>query len=331
MILGKQGAPGARHGTVLSVLLLALVSLALLATACAKKEAGKEAGAGAAKGTTAAVSDTTAYKDARAVADTTARITAWESFLATYPASSFRPRVTAAYCGLLMAKDTAKLAAFVSKSLATEKDPATRGQLHYAAYQYAQAHANDQLPGVLKAMKDDPLIETDACNMVGWDLVERNQMLDDAIALAALGASKATDNARKSSVLDTQGWAHFAKGEYPRAVEVLVEAVGLDPSNSEVKDHLAQAYGKAGQPKKAVETYSELLIPAEEPEYRTRIEALAKAAGEPAKAVFQRIDKIREANAKPAAAFGLKDYAGKEIKLADFKGQVVLLNFWHPT
>ena len=48
-------------------------------------------------------------------------------------------------------------------------------------------------------------------------------------------------------------------------------------------------------------------------------------------AIFQRVDRTREANAKPAAPFALKDYAGKEIQLASFKGQVVLLNFWHPT
>src|SRR5271163_456374 len=31
---------------------------------------------------------------------------------------------------------------------------------------------------------------------------------------------------------------------------------------------------------------------------------------------------------KPAPAFKLKDSTGGEVKLADFKGKVVLLNFW---
>jgi tetratricopeptide (TPR) repeat protein len=335
MILRTPGAPGARQVPFLAIMLLVLLGGAIVVGGCGQKGdgkgSGKEGSKEAGKERAAAVTDTTAFTDARAVADTTARLAAWDTFLKTYPTSSFRPRAIASYCGLLMAKEPAKLSGFVATALQVEKDPATRGQLHYAAYMYAQEHAADRLPAVLQAMRDDPLIETDACNMVAWDLVERNQLLDDAIALAAIGVQKAPDDGSKGSILDTQGWAHFAKGEYPRAVELLVQAVGLDKESTELQMHLAQAYDKAGQSKEALAVYTELLIPAEDPMIRERVAALSKAAGQSPTGVFQRIDRVREANAKPAPAFTLKNYDGKELAFADTKGKVVLLNFWHPT
>lgn len=331
MILRTSGAPGVRRVSTFAILLLALSAAAVAVGGCGQKGDGQGGGKQEGKVGAVAVTDTTAFGEARAVADTTARIAAWDAFLKTYPTSSFRPRAVAYYCGLLLAKAPQKAGEFVATSLQAERDPATRGQLHYAAYMFAQAHATDRLSAALQAMRDDPLIETDACNMVAWDLVERNQLLDEAIALAALGVQKAPDDESKSSILDTQGWAHFLKAEYPRAIELLVTAVDLDKTNPEVRMHLAQAYDKAGRSKEALTIYTELLVPAEDPMVRERVEALSKAAGESPAGVFRRIDQAREANAKPAPAFTLKDYAGKDVAFADTKGKVVLLNFWHPT
>jgi tetratricopeptide (TPR) repeat protein len=327
MIMRTQGAPGARQVPILAVLCFSLLAIILVTGGCGRKEGGKEGRPESA----AAASDTSAYHDARAIADSTARLAAWDAFLKKYTASSFRPRAMAAYCGLLLAKEPAKLNGFVSLAMRVEKDPATRGQLHYAGYQYAQAHAADRVPALLKAMRDDPLIQAEACDMVAWDLVERNQFLDEAIALAGIGVQTAPDDESKASLLDAQGWAHFAKGEYPRAVEALVQSTSLDKTNPEAQLHLAQAYDKAGQKKAALDAYTELLIPAEDPTIRERVEALSKARGESPAPVFQRIDQARETNAKPAAAFTLKDYAGKELVFADTRGKVVLLNFWFPT
>ncbi len=337
MITRDPGAPGMRQVSILAVMLVVFCATAFVMGGCGRKGAEKEA----VKEGAAAATDTSAFLDARAVTDTTARLAAWEAFLKKYPTSSFRPRAVASLCGLLLAKDPAKLEGYLAKAFEAEKDPATRGQLHYAACQHAQAHAGDRLPAVLKAMRDDPTIEADACNMVAWDLVERspalsdaaerNRLLDEAIALAAIGVPKATDDDSKASILDTQAWAHFGKGEYAPAIDLLVQSVRLDSTNTEVQMHLAQAYDKAGRSKEALALYADLLIPAEDPMIRERVEALSKAAGEPPAAVFKRIDQAREANARPAPAFTLKDYSGKELAFADTKGKVVLLNFWHPT
>ncbi len=51
------------------------------------------------------------------------------------------------------------------------------------------------------------------------------------------------------------------------------------------------------------------------------------AQGQPAPATIQ-AGGVCDANAKVAPAFTLKDMNGADVSLADFKGQVVLLNFW---
>ena len=52
--------------------------------------------------------------------------------------------------------------------------------------------------------------------------------------------------------------------------------------------------------------------------------AVAVAAEQPGLSVALQPEKER----KPAAAFALQDVTGKTIKLADFHGKVVLLDFW---
>ena len=54
------------------------------------------------------------------------------------------------------------------------------------------------------------------------------------------------------------------------------------------------------------------------------LSALAAAADQPGLSVPLQPEKAR----KPAADFALQDVTGKTIKLADFKGKVVLLDFW---
>jgi thiol-disulfide isomerase/thioredoxin/Tfp pilus assembly protein PilF len=61
----------------------------------------------------------------------------------------------------------------------------------------------------------------------------------------------------------------------------------------------------------------------------TRIGALLKKSPE---AVQADVRALREAGAKPAPSFTLPDYPGrKDVSLADYKGKVVLINFWYPS
>jgi thiol-disulfide isomerase/thioredoxin len=60
--------------------------------------------------------------------------------------------------------------------------------------------------------------------------------------------------------------------------------------------------------------------------------AIGKAAGKAPASVEADLWQRREAAAKPAAAFTLPDYPDRRnVSLADYRGKVVLLNFWYPS
>ncbi len=292
---------------------------------------GEKAGSDQANGT--AVSDTSAYRAALAEKDTTARIAALETFLKEYPQSPFRPNAVSQGFGLLMNRDPARAGRFVDDLLAKEKDEETRGRLYYAAYIHARDTEPGAVPALLERMQADEAVSADGYNMVAWDLVIHEQHLDPAIALAAKGATKAPDDESKSSILDTQGWGLYMKGDYGPAAEILEQAAALISKENaqEVRGHLAQAYDKAGRAQEARDLMVELMTEVEDPEMRAAIERLTRQLGEDPAQVATRIDEARAANAKPAADFTLKNYDGQPVSLSDFKGKVVLLNFWHPT
>ena len=187
-----------------------------------------------------------------------------------------------------------------------------------------------QLGKMIDAMAKDASLDANAYNEVAWDLVEHNERLDDAIRLASLGVDKATDSLSKGSVLDTKGWAQFENGDYAEAVASLKLAEALSPNNEEM-GHLAQAYDKAGMAADARDAYATLLISQEDPRLRSRVEALTRQLKGSVTETFGKIDAQRRAASKPSDDFALKDYDGKTIRLADFRGKVVLLDFWHPT
>lgn len=280
-----------------------------------------------------AESDTTAYRAAVSTTDSTARVAALEAFLKNYPDSPFRPNAVSQAFGVLLKKDAARASAMVASLLKKEKDATVRSRLHYCAYVHARDKNPPALPAALKAMGEDPVVQNEALNSVAWDLVVRGEQLDEAIRLATLGVERATDDESKASVLDTQGWGHYVKGEYPQAVEILEKAAGLIPAEDagEIRGHLALAYDKAGKKREARDLMVELMTTVEDPEMRSGIDRLTKDLGEDPGAVFAAIDRSREGNAAPAADLALKDYDGNEVRLADLKGKVVLLNFWHPT
>lgn len=162
--------------------------------------------------------------------------------------------------------------------------------------------------------------------------MERNERLDQAVQLATLGLARANDSNAKASILDTRGWAHYARKDYAAAVTDLEAArTALPEPVQEIDEHLAMAYDAAGMKPQARDLYATLLVGMENPDMRERVRILSRELDGSEQAAMRTIEEKRLANSKPAPDFALKDYDGKEVKLSDYLGKIVQLNFWHPT
>lgn len=314
-----------RHGcreVVFVLKLLPLVTAALIAASgCGERDAPAPH---------AAVTDTTAFQAALAAGDTTGVIDALAGFLDDYPESPFRPGAYSRLFSLKSARDPVEAGVFARNQLRTEADPASRGRLYYALYVNARDHDPDREDEVLEALASEPPLTTEVYNMIAWNLVERETRLDDAVRLARTGAAQAPDSTSRAMILDTQGWAEYKRGNLAEAVSILEEAAGLNP-DAEVREHLAAAYDGSGRKAEALDLYTDLMLSQENPAMRAAIGRLAGETGRRAGDIFRRIDEGREEAAWPAPDFTLADYGGSPVSLADFRGKVVLLNFWHPT
>ncbi len=300
----------------------------LLAGCGEQKRASEQAPAAG----TAAQSDTTAFAAWRGLSDDDAKITGARDFLGRYPNSSFRGAISGSLFGLLAKTDAAGARDFAEKSLTTEKDPATRARLWNALYDHTREHDPAQIDALLARIEQDPGAGEEVFNSIAWDLVERNERLDHAVQLATVGLARAKDSNAKASVLDTRGWAHYARKDYPAAVTDLEAArAALPEPMQEIDEHLAMAYDAAGMKPQARDLYAALLVGMENPDMRERVRVLSRELDGSEQAAMRSIEEKRLANSKPAPDFALKDYDGKEIKLSDFRGKIVQLNFWHPT
>jgi thiol-disulfide isomerase/thioredoxin/Flp pilus assembly protein TadD len=181
-------------------------------------------------------------------------------------------------------------------------------------------------------------------NTVAMALAERGEQLEQAEALAtkALAAIPAAEQKeRHASIQDTLGWVQVKRGTYTAAIANLSAAADVLGDSQEVLYHLGAAYEKAGKPDQAIDTYIKSA---------SVFLGHATYADEPLRALYQkqhgslegldaRLAAAREASRKyvifesrawnkPAPEWELKDINGKPVKFSDFKGKVVVMDFW---
>jgi tetratricopeptide (TPR) repeat protein len=153
----------------------------------------------------------------------------------------------------------------------TDKTLKEAEALGRAALELAPSNAlvKDKLAGVLQRMgktddanalyrqiiKEDPK-NAAAHNNLAWNLAEAGK-LDEAavVAEAAVQAAPAS-----GGVVDTLGWIEFRLGKFAKAAELLGRASRLEPTNPDIRFHLAQALDKAGQTRAASATLETMLL-----------------------------------------------------------------------
>jgi hypothetical protein len=262
------------------------------ATGCGQKTA--------ASGAAGAVADSVAYAQISEIQDDTARFAALEVFLKDHPKS-------------VQAADAWPAAISLAMKVAPEKAPA-----------------------MLRKFTSTDFASPDPYNSVGWDLAIQEKHLDLAVPILVKAVTKARaagDPRNLASCLDSEAYARWKAGDAKAAVAPMEEArkVYGEPID-EIEQHMALIYDDAGMKDKARPIYQDLLGHMEHPMLREKLTAIVTASGESMDGVNAEINAKRLAGATPAPDFTLPSQAGGEpVSFAEFKGKVILLNFWHYT
>jgi tetratricopeptide (TPR) repeat protein len=81
-------------------------------------------------------------------------------------------------------------------------------------------------------------------NYLGYSQLERRENLAEAERLIREASKLQPDD---PSITDSLGWAHYVRGDYPKAVELLERAARGQPADAAINEHLGDAYYSAGR------------------------------------------------------------------------------------
>lgn len=84
-----------------------------------------------------------------------------------------------------------------------------------------------------------------AMNFIGYLLAQRGRDYAEAERLVRRALELRPDT---GSFLDSLGWIHYLRGDYPRAVEALERAAELEPEEPVILEHLGDAYQRVSRP-----------------------------------------------------------------------------------
>lgn len=141
-------------------------------------------------------------------------------------------------------------------------------------------------------------------------------------------------NYQRQSELNVACAAREAK-QPAAALEILARLEKSSEKRDSMKSTIA--YEKAldqaasSQSAEAMETLLALLKTDPNPVAETAFYDIASKAGKTVKEADQMLWDARLKDAQPFKSFRLKDAAGKTVSLDDYRGQVVLVNFWYPS
>lgn len=261
---------------------------------------GCSGGGGSTIQVVATAADSTALQEARQIEDGAARFAALQEFVSKRPGNPLR------------------------------------GDAYPQLIDLAREHAPAQVEPLIRAFMKDDYSSSNPYNAVGWDLAVAGEHLDLAVPILERAVAKArveNDPMNLASCLDSEAWARFRAGDAAAAVKPMEEARSLlEEKNDELEDHMARIYEAAGMPEKAKPIYIDLLSHMEHPEYRESLAKIVTASGESMDELNAEIQRRRLEGATPVPDFTLPSQSGgPSISLAEHRGKVILLNFWHYT
>ncbi|USI71876.1 tetratricopeptide repeat protein [Sphingomonas morindae] len=96
-------------------------------------------------------------------------------------------------------------------------------------------------------------------NFLGYSQLEHGGDPAAASALIAKAAALAPDD---PAITDSLGWSWYVRGDYARAIPLLEQAVRASPAESDINEHLGDAYWKVGRQLEARYAWRAALVPA---------------------------------------------------------------------
>lgn len=127
--------------------------------------------------------------------------------------------------------------------------------------------AEAELWAALQAQPNDPTI----LNYLGYLWVDSGRRVAEGAEMLARAHAADPQN---GNIQDSLGWAQFRQGQYEIAVQTLEEAVGKQPGNAEIVDHLGDAYWQVGRRREAEWQWNRVLTL--EPDAPRRVEVEQK-------------------------------------------------------
>jgi tetratricopeptide (TPR) repeat protein len=107
---------------------------------------------------------------------------------------------------------------------------------------WAQAEA-----GLKKALELSPQ-QASVLNYLGYSYIDRGVTLDEGRALIEKALALRPQD---GFIIDSLGWAKFKQGDFHGAVELLEQAVELEPMDPSISDHLGDVYWALGRKQEA--------------------------------------------------------------------------------
>lgn len=291
------------------------------------------------KGRLGPVEETDLMAELRAIGDiedSETKISRLEGFIAR--SSEGRPKARA-YLMVVREltdalKDTTRFFDFARETIEAETDPESKAMIYYWLYRVEHETSLEAAAIVGQEILTGPIEVGWIYNYIGFDLAERGEKPELALALCKKAVELAADSGDSASYLDSRGWAYYRNGMYQEAIDDLDLALGLyDEPYEEVLKHLGYACLAANQSAKAFETFRSILVMGEYDYARSTLDSLMAVSGttpDEMHAFDESIWDDRIERSEMADAFSMPTIAGGDHRF-DPGNMIAVLNFMSPT